>query len=118
MLVILFSWSPKHWSEYGWWNHPFVSLFQVSTSTFEWLVSHGFFPSSSFLDESGLSYTCVGFLSTESKAFMLGPLLSYNGNQNPLAFLVYPLAIIAHLPHDLGTDASSVLLKFTKGIVR
>jgi hypothetical protein len=49
---------------------------------------------------------------------MLGPLLSYNGDQNPLAFLSYPLAIIAHLPHELGTNASSVLFKVIEGLLR
>jgi hypothetical protein len=49
---------------------------------------------------------------------MLGFMLSYNGDKNPLAFLAYLLAITTQLPHDLGTNASSVLFKVTKGLLR
>jgi len=49
---------------------------------------------------------------------MLACLLSYNGDQNPLTFLSYPLAIISHLPHELGTNASSMLFKVTKNLLR
>jgi hypothetical protein len=118
MLAILVSWSPKIWRKYVWKDSLFATLFQDSTSIFEWLFVHGLFFGSFCLDESGLSCTCASFFSTESKSFKIGPLLSYNGNKNPLAFLVYPLVIIAHFTHDLGTNAFSVLLKVTKGIGR
>jgi hypothetical protein len=58
------------------------------------------------------------FLSTKSYAFMLEPLLIYIGNQNPFPFLSYPLAIIAHFLHEIGTNASSMLLKFTTCFLR
>jgi hypothetical protein len=46
IFAILFVWSPKSWSRYGWWNHLFDSLFQASTIIFEWVIAHSF---SSFL---------------------------------------------------------------------
>jgi len=41
-----------------------------------------------------------------------------NGYHNPLAFPTYPLAIIAHFPHELGIDASSVIFKVTEEFLR
>jgi len=66
MLVNLVAWSPNSWRGSGWQNHHFFSLFQVSTSIFEWnstrsfsshlfLYKNGFFHDSSCVNEGDLS---------------------------------------------------------------
>jgi hypothetical protein len=95
----------------------------------EWLVAqffysylflhgNGFFYGSSFLDEGGFELKLCWILVHLILVLHSLASIEFNGAHNPLAFLSYPLAIIAHFPHDLGTNAYNVFLKFTKGPLR
>jgi hypothetical protein len=88
MLASLVTWSPNIWSGSRWKIHLLFSLFKASMRKFEWLTAHSFSSCILLHGNEFFLLPLLGFLSTKSYSFILGPLLSYNGDLNPFSFLV------------------------------